>query len=150
MANISVILSRTTFKDAKSRAEEDIEKEKLKRIEDGGMIWPVWSWITGGKQPVEETSGRTFSVVSDKIKVVENPAEQLAQERLIFYFWRYNLSDKTPNFSYKNFRALMWNFEIILITLESRVIPYKISLDYQNKDRNVEKSLKSLLTGGYR
>ena len=58
------------------------------------MIWPVWSWITGGKQPVEETSGRTFSVVSDKIKVVENPAEQLAQERLILDFLTNNHSER--------------------------------------------------------
>ena len=49
------------FWDAKSRAEEEIEQEKLKRIEDGGMIWPVWSWITGGKAGVGNLASICFN-----------------------------------------------------------------------------------------
>jgi len=61
-------------------AEKSLEDEKEKRISEGGIIWPVWSWISGGKQPVEETQGRTFSVVSDKMKVIENVKEDLKVE----------------------------------------------------------------------
>lgn len=58
-------------------AEKSLEDEKEKRISEGGIIWPVWSWISGGKQPAEETQGRTFSIVSDKMKVIENVKEDL-------------------------------------------------------------------------
>ena len=43
--------------DAKTLAEKQLEEEREKRTSEGGIIWPVWSWITGGKQPSEETSG---------------------------------------------------------------------------------------------
>ena len=66
--------------DAKTKAEQQLEEEREKRIGEGGVIWPVWSWITGGKQPAEETQGRAFSVVSDKIKVVEDPVTQIGEE----------------------------------------------------------------------
>ena len=63
--------------EALANAEKSLEEEKEKRIAEGGIIWPVWSWISGGKQPVEETQGRTFSIVSDKMKVIENFKEDL-------------------------------------------------------------------------
>ena len=66
--------------DAKTKAEQQLEEEREKRIGEGGVIWPVWSWITGGKQPAEETQGRAFSVVSDTIKVVEDPVTQIGEE----------------------------------------------------------------------
>ena len=61
-------------------AEKSLEDEKEKRISEGGIIWPVWSWISGGKQPAEETQGRTFSIVADKMKVIENVKEDLKIE----------------------------------------------------------------------
>jgi hypothetical protein len=61
-------------------AEKSLEDEKEKRISEGGIIWPVWSWISGGKQPAEETQGRTFSIVADKMKVIENVKEDLVIE----------------------------------------------------------------------
>ena len=59
--------------EAKERTEKQLEEERERRIAEGGIIWPVWSWITSGSQPADTTSGRSFSVVSDKIKVVEDP-----------------------------------------------------------------------------
>jgi len=59
--------------EAKERTEKQLEEERERRIAEGGIIWPVWSWITSGSQPADTTSGRTFSVVSDKIKVIEDP-----------------------------------------------------------------------------
>ena len=52
----------------KERTEQQLEEERQRRIAEGGIIWPVWSWITSGSQPGDATSGRAFSVVSDKIK----------------------------------------------------------------------------------
>ena len=48
-----------------------MEEERQRRIAEGGIIWPVWSWITSGSQPGDATSGRAFSVVSDKIKATD-------------------------------------------------------------------------------
>ena len=63
--------------EAKERTEQQLEEERQRRIAEGGIIWPVWSWITSGSQPGDATSGRAFSVVSDKIKVVEDPVQDV-------------------------------------------------------------------------
>ena len=54
--------------DAKTKAEKQLEDEKEKRIQEGGMIWPVWSWITGGKQPSEETQGNFYTCTPESNK----------------------------------------------------------------------------------
>merc|ERR1712235_39044 len=61
--------------EAKERTEQQLEEERERRIAEGGINWPVWSWIISGSQPGDLTTGRTFSVVSDKIKVIEDPTK---------------------------------------------------------------------------
>ena len=47
--------------EAKEQTEKQLEEERERRIAEGGIIWPVWSWITSGSQPGDLTTGRTFS-----------------------------------------------------------------------------------------
>ena len=48
--------------DARTKAEQQLEEERERRTDEGGIIWPVWSWITGGKQPAEETQGKLLTL----------------------------------------------------------------------------------------
>ena len=34
--------------EAKEKTEQQLEEERQRRIAEGGIIWPVWSWITSG------------------------------------------------------------------------------------------------------
>ena len=55
--------------EAKEQTEKQLEEERERRIAEGGIIWPVWSWITSGSQPGDLTTGRTFSGAFFKIIV---------------------------------------------------------------------------------
>ena len=35
--------------EAKEKTEQQLEEERQRRIAEGGIIWPVWSWITSGR-----------------------------------------------------------------------------------------------------
>ena len=62
-----------------------MEEERQRRIAEGGIIWPVWSWITSGSQPGDATSGRAFSVVSDKIKATDFDSDLATVEHFAIF-----------------------------------------------------------------
>ena len=73
--------------EAKEQTEKQLEEERERRIAEGGIIWPVWSWITSGSQPGDLTTGRTFSGrVFEKIRVRLGPYSESGPKILIRTF----------------------------------------------------------------